>query len=64
MQDSEEIPYDVPEADAVDQQRAADPTPEDEDAPEDQGQSVPLESNASDWHEQQLSVDLDPELEG
>ncbi|MGV0642838.1 hypothetical protein [Mycolicibacterium sp. XJ879] len=64
MPDSEEIPDDVPEADAVEQQRPADPTPDDDDAPEDQGQSVPLESNASDWHEQQLSVDLDPEIEG
>lgn len=64
MQDSEEVPYDVPVADAVDQQRPADPVPDDEDTADDQDRSVPLESSASDWQEQQQSVDLDPDREG
>ncbi|ODQ95892.1 hypothetical protein [Mycolicibacterium holsaticum] len=62
MQDRE-VPYDVPVADAVEQQRPADSVPDDEDAPLGQDRSVPLESSASDWQEQQQTVDLDPDLE-
>ncbi|MDQ2636621.1 MAG: hypothetical protein M3Y83_07085 [Actinomycetota bacterium] len=63
MQDSGEVPYDVPVADAVEQQRPADSVPDEEDALDDQGRGVPLESSASDWQEQQQTVDLDPEFE-
>ena len=63
MQDSEDLPDDVPVADAVEQQRAtADPVP-DEEAPEEPVDDVPLEVAPSDWQEQRETVDLDPELE-
>ncbi|MET0757219.1 MAG: hypothetical protein ABWY39_04400 [Mycobacterium sp.] len=63
MQDSEDLPDDVPVADAVDQQRAtAYPMP-DEEAPEEPVDNVPLEVAPSDWQGQRETVDLDPELE-
>ena len=62
MQDSDDLPDDVPVADAIEQHRAtADPVA-DEEAPE-LGDAVPLEANTSDWQEQREAVDLDPELE-
>lgn len=64
MQDSEEVPWDVPVVDAVDQQRPAESTPDDEDALDDQDRSVPLEASVSDWQEQQQIADLDPDVEG
>lgn len=63
MQNSDDLPDDVPVADAIEQQRAtADPVPYEEAAHE-PADGVPLEANTSDWQEQREVVDLDPELE-
>jgi hypothetical protein len=63
MQDSEELPDDVPVADAVEQHRTAiEPVP-DEEAPAEPSEQVPLEVAEPDWQEQLETVDLDPELE-
>ena len=63
MQESEDLPDDVPVADAVEQQRStADPVP-DEDAPEEPADDVPLEATDADWQEQRERTDLDPALE-
>lgn len=61
MQDSAELPDDVPVADAVEQQRAAsEPTPDEEVSAEPR-ESPPLEASAADWQEQLETVDLDPD---
>ena len=58
MQDSEDLPDDVPVADAVEQQRStADPVP-DEEAPEEPADEVPLEATDADWQEQRERTDL------
>jgi hypothetical protein len=61
MQDSEELPDDVPIADAVEQIRTpVEPVPDEEssaEAPDD----VPLEAAPADWQEQREPVELDPE---
>ena len=63
MQESEDLPDDVPVADAVEQQRStADPVP-DEEAPEEPADDVPLEATDADWQEQRERTDLDPALE-
>jgi hypothetical protein len=64
MQGSEELPDDVPVADAVEQQRTAtsEPVP-DEEASAEPAQDVPLEAAPPDWQEQLETVELDPELE-
>ena len=63
MQESEDLPDDVPVADAVEQQRStADPVP-DEEAPEEPADDVPLEATDADWQEQRERADLDPALE-
>jgi hypothetical protein len=63
MQDSEELPDDVPVADAVEQQRTpVEPAP-DEEATAEPADEVPLEAAPPDWQEQLETVDLDPELE-
>jgi hypothetical protein len=63
MQASEELPDDVPVADAVEQQRTPiEPVPDEEDSagpPDD----VPLEATPADWQEQLETVDLDPDLD-
>ena len=60
MQESEDLPDDVPVADAVEQQRStADPVP-DEEAPEEPADDVPLEATDADWQEQRERTDLDP----
>lgn len=59
----ERIPDEVPVADAVEQSTPAVDDPEAaavESAAEIDGQP-PLESDESDWQEQRLTVDLDPE---
>ena len=62
MQESEDLPDDVPVADAVEQQRStADPVPEE--APEEPADDVPLEATDADWQEQRERTDLDPALE-
>lgn len=60
MTGPDEIPDEVPEADAVEQSRPAVRDDVDDDyVPGDD--AAPLESNESDWQEQRLEVDLDPE---
>ena len=56
---------DVPVADAVEQQRStADSAFDDDDAPPRMREAdVPLETSASDWHEQRETVAIDPELD-
>jgi hypothetical protein len=63
MQDSEELPDDVPVADAVEQQRSpVEPVP-DEEASVEPPTDVPLEAAPADWQEQLEAVELDPELD-
>jgi hypothetical protein len=63
MQDREELPYDVPVADAVEQQRAASEPVVDEEAPAEPSPDVPLEAASADWQEQLETVEFDPEYE-
>jgi hypothetical protein len=63
MQDSEQLPDDVPVADAVEQQRpASEPVP-DEEATAEPPDSAPLEAAPADWQEQLETVELDPEFD-
>ena len=57
------VPEDVPIADAVEQNRDAVEHAFDEDAPGPMTTDVPLEANQADWQEQTEMVDLDPYLE-
>jgi hypothetical protein len=63
MQDSENLPDDVPVADAVEQQRTpSEPVPDEEvsvEPPDD----APLEATPADWQEQLETVELDPEFD-
>jgi hypothetical protein len=61
MQDSEELPDDVPVADAVEQQRAPSEPVLDEEATAEPPDNPPLEATPSDWQEQREMVDLDPD---
>lgn len=63
MQDSEELPDDVPVTDAVEQHRTSSEPVLDEEASAQPPEEVPLEAATSDWQEQLETVDLDPELE-
>jgi hypothetical protein len=63
MQDSEQLPDDVPVADAVEQHRAAREPAIDEEASAQPPQDPPLEVAASDWQEQLETVEVDPEEE-
>lgn len=61
MRDSEELPDDVPVADAVEQHRSIEPVlDEDSVGPPD---DVPLEAAPADWQEQRETVELDSELD-
>jgi hypothetical protein len=61
MQDSEQLPDDVPLADAVEQQRSpSEPVP-DEEATAEPADEVPLEAAPQDWQEQLETVELDPD---
>jgi hypothetical protein len=63
MQDSEQLPDDVPVADAVEQQRTpVEPVP-DEEASAEPPAEPPLEATPADWQEQLKTVELDPELD-
>ena len=63
MHDSEELPDDVPVADAVEQQRTpVEPMP-DEEASAEPPVELPLEVAAADWQEQLKSVELDPDFD-
>ena len=61
MQDSQELPDDVPVADAVEQQRAASEQILDEEAPAEPPENAPLEAAPADWQEQLETVELDPD---
>jgi hypothetical protein len=63
MQDSEELPDDVPVADAVEQHRTTTEPVPDEEASAEPPEELPLEAAPPDWQEQLETVDLDPELE-
>jgi hypothetical protein len=63
MQDSEDLPDDVPVADAVEQQRTTSEPVPDEEATAEPADEVPFEAAAPDWQEQLETVDLDPDLE-
>ncbi|MEE6166867.1 MULTISPECIES: hypothetical protein [unclassified Mycolicibacterium] len=54
----------VPVADAAEQQRDVEPPPPGDEEAIQPSSSPPLESNESDWQEQRVEVDLDPELDG
>jgi hypothetical protein len=61
MQGSEELPDDVPVADAVEQQRTPSEPVLDEEAPAEPPESPPLEAAPADWQEQLETVELDPD---
>jgi hypothetical protein len=61
MRDSEDLPDDVPVADAVEQQRDAREPVIDEEASAESPSDLPLEASAPDWQEQLETVDLDPD---
>ncbi|HEX2284762.1 MAG TPA: hypothetical protein VHI10_08060 [Mycobacterium sp.] len=61
MQNSEELPDEVPIADAVEQQRTASEPVLDEEAAVEPPEGPPLEATPSDWQEQLEMVELDPE---
>jgi hypothetical protein len=63
MRDSEELPDDVPVADAVEQTRMASEPVVDEEASAEPADEVPLEASPPDWQEQTVTVDLDPDEE-
>ena len=63
MRDTDELPDDVPVADAVEQQRTASEPVPDEEASAEPPQDAPLEVAAADWQEQLETVELDPELD-
>ena len=63
MRDSDELPDDVPVADAVEQQRTASEPVPDEEASAEPPQDAPLEVAAADWQEQLETVELDPDLD-
>ena len=63
MQDSGELPDDVPVADAVEQQRKPVEPVADEEASAEPPDDVPLEASSADWQEQREAVELDPEFD-
>lgn len=61
MPERDELPDDVPVADAVEQQRTpVDPVPDEEVSAAD-SVDVPLEATPADWQEQLETVEPDPE---
>jgi hypothetical protein len=61
MQDSEELPDEVPVADAVEQLRRPVEPVSDEEAPAEPEPELPLEAAPQDWQEQLETVELDPD---
>jgi hypothetical protein len=61
MHDSEELPDDVPIADAADQQRVVNGPVPDEDAAVEPSSEPPLEASAADWQEQLETIEIDPD---
>ena len=63
MANREQLPEEVPAADAAEQDRlTVEPVP-DEEVAAGTADEVPLEAAAPDWQEQRETVDLDPELD-
>lgn len=58
---SEEVPDEVPEADAAEQHRDPVERETDTESPELTANGVPLEATDSDWQEQTETVELEPE---
>jgi hypothetical protein len=63
MHDSEELPDDVPLADAVEQHRPPSEPVLDEEASAEPPDEAPLEAPPADWQEQLETVELDPEFD-
>jgi hypothetical protein len=63
IQCSEELPDDVPVADAVEQYRPASEPVLDEEASAEPPADLPLEAASADWQEQLEIVELDPDLD-
>jgi hypothetical protein len=63
MQDSDELPDEVPIADAVEQARMPVEPVLDEEASAAPPDDVPLEAAPADWQEQRETVELDPDLD-
>jgi hypothetical protein len=63
MQDTADLPDDVPVADAVEQWRPASEPLLDEEAIAEPPVDVPLEAEPADWQEQLEVVEFDPELD-
>jgi hypothetical protein len=61
MPASEDLPDDVPIADAVEQQRDASEPARDEEASAEPPRTPPLEAAPADWQEQLEVVDVDPD---
>ena len=61
MQDRDDLPDDVPIADAVEQNQDAAPEPATFDAVDEV--EVPIDANPSDWQEQLQEVDVDDDLD-
>jgi hypothetical protein len=61
MRESEELPDDVPIADAADQQRPVSESDVDEEDSAEPPSELPLEAAAADWQEQLESVEVDPD---
>ena len=57
----QDVPDEVPVADAVEQQQGAVRPPIDDDTPGSDPGSPPLEAGDGDWQEQRETVDLDPD---
>ena len=63
MQDSEELPDDVPVADAVEQHRTLVEPVLDQEASAEPPDALPLEAPPADWQQQLATVELDQELD-
>ncbi|RAV07706.1 hypothetical protein DQP55_21045 [Mycolicibacterium sp. GF69] len=64
MPEREELPDDVPVADAMEQRRVASEPVPDEEAAAAPRLTPPLEAPPADWQEQLETVEIDPEDEG
>ena len=58
MHSIDDIPDEVPVADAVEQQLSAIDSPADDEAVEEDEREVPLEASPSDWQQQREQVDV------
>jgi hypothetical protein len=61
MRNDQDFPYDIPDADAADQQRPVSDPGTDEEAVAEPPAEMPLEAAAADWQEQLETVEIDPD---